>query len=203
MPAKFLAVLIAPCLLLTLAACAGNATSPAAPAVGPASTGEIVFPGETLEPATPTVAPTFTPTLDPAAWQPVELPDAGLQLIAPPGWQALEDGGYWSDDSGARISVSVMDLPAGANTRGAFLPEEFELVQTRSLSTGLGMGECLLIAITRHHGQSSTIRYEWHILVNSGDHPAVDFYASTSSMDALVELRPQLERLAKAAAWLP
>ncbi len=198
---KFTGILAVIGFTLALAACGAEATpSPAARAE------EIPVEPQPLalaETPAPTPPPAASPTVDPLEWQPVELPEAGLRLIAPPGWQGLEDGGYWSDVSGERLSVSVQPLPAGAQPRGVFLPEEFDLVETRSLSTGLGMADCLQIAITRQHGQATTTRYEWHILVNSGDRPAVDFSASAASSSVLAELRPLLEKLAQTASWIP
>jgi hypothetical protein len=197
--AKPLAALAIIASIWALAACSGD-PRPAASLQSTETTEQTQPAAPALNEASPEPA---TPTVDPQAWQPVELPDAGLRLNVPPGWQALEDGGYWSDPSGARLSLSVMSLPANTQASGVFLPEEFDLVESHSFSTRLGLGDYLLISITRQHGQSTTTRYEWHILINNGDHPAVDFYASAASQSVLEQLRPQLERLAQAACWLP
>lgn len=198
MPARPLAALTLIALLFGLTACSGQ-TSPSPyflPKVA-AVTSQATLPDPVQTEAPPTA------TLDPTGWQTVELSDARLRLSVPPGWQELEDGGYWSDISDARLSLSVQELPAGVSAMDFFLPEEYELAQTGSLATGLGLGDCVQINIIRQNEHSTTTRYEWHILVGRGDHPAVDFYASAASPDALERLRPHLERLAALASWLP
>lgn len=198
MHTRSLAALTLFALLFGLTACSSQVTP--SPYTAPRLSVSIA-PVTQARPTQTEAAPTAT--LDPTGWQMVELPDAKLRLSVPPDWQALEDGGYWSDISGARINLSVQELPPGISVMDFFLPEEYELVQTLSMATGLGLGDCLQINITRQNEQSTTRRYEWHILVNRGDHPAVDFYATTSSPDALDRLRPQLERLAELASWMP
>lgn len=198
MHARSLAALTLLALLFGLTACTDQAAP--SPYTAPRLSVSIA-PVTQTSPVQTEAAPTAT--IDPTGWQTVELSDAKLSLSVPPDWQELEDGGYWSDISGARINLSVQALPPGISVMDFFLPVEYELVQSTSMATGLGLGDCLQINITRQNEQSNTTRYEWHILVNRGDHPAVDFYATASSPDALERLRPQLERLAALASWLP
>lgn len=142
------------------------------------------------------------PTADPQAWQPVALDEFGLALQAPPGWQSLEDGGYWSPAGGERLSASVQALPIGAPLWNTFLPaDEFDVLESRSFASGVGMGEYLVIAVYRSVRQTTPHHFEMHILVNSGDHPAVDFSASAPTLEAVESLRPAVERLAAEAGW--
>lgn len=150
----------------------------------------------------PTAMPAPTPTPDPLAWQPLEVPEAGLTLLVPPGWQALEDGGYWSPDAGARLSVASLVLPPGMPLSVAFFPDgEYDVLEGRSFASGLGMAEYLGIAVYRSERQANPGRYELHILVSSGDHPAVDFSASAPTLEQVEALRPLLEQLASEAGW--
>jgi hypothetical protein len=145
---------------------------------------------------------TASPTPDALAWQSAAVPEAGLTLLVPPGWQELEDGGYWSPQAGVRLSVSTLYLPPGTPLSTAFLPEgEYDVFEGRSFASGLGMAEYLGIAVYRSERQANPGRYELHILVSSGDHPAVDFTASAPSRLEVESLRLALERLAAEAAW--
>lgn len=190
MPSRFWLVLVVLLLLIALAAC----SDPAAPA--PATQLPARLPGPVLP------AATLTPTSDPFGWQPIELPEVGLRLVAPPDWQVLEDGGFWSPASGARLMVTVLTLPDGAQNWDAFLPTDYDLLADETFASGLGLGDCWKIAVLRRPSQSAPRRFELHILVNSGDHPAVDFSASDVSEDNLDLLRPQLEYLAASARWM-
>lgn len=151
---------------------------------------------------TPEPSPEPSPSSDPLAWRRVEVPESGLTLLVPPEWQALEDGGYWSPEAGARVSVSALALPPGTPLSAAFLPgDEYDVFEGRSFASGLGMGEYLGIAVYRSDRQANPGYYEVHILVSSGDHPAVDFAASAPTLEAVEALRPALERLAAEARW--
>lgn len=185
------AVIIAFCLLFGLDACSNVSTTATPTAITRLS--EI-----TSDPVTPTL----TPTTDPLAWQRIDLPDVGLSLLAPPDWQALEDGGYWSPAAGSRLTVTVLALPENSQSWEPFLPAEYDLLDEDTFATGLGMGDCLKIAVIRRASQTDPRRFEMHILVNSGDHPAVDFSAISTSETGLDDLRPQLEKLATGAKWL-
>jgi len=191
MAVRILIILAAALGLLFSAGC--NATPP-----DPASR----QPGEIALSPDPTAAPAPLPTPDPLAWRPAAVPEASLLLLVPPGWQELEDGGYWSPQAGMRLSVSLLFLPLGTPLSTAFLPEgEYDVFEGRSFASGLGMAEYLGIAIYRSERQTNPGRYELHILVSSGDHPAVDFTASAPTLLDVEALRPALERLAAEAAW--
>ena len=178
---KFFTLAAALC-LLGAAGC--GLTAPAAPAL------------------TPEPLPEPSPSTDPLAWRRGEVPEAGLTLLVPPEWQALEDGGYWSPEAGARVSISALALPPGTPLSAAFLPgDEYDVFEGRSFASGLGLGEYLGIAVYRSDRQANPGYYELHILVSSGDHPAVDFAASAPTLEAVEALRPALERLAAGARW--
>ncbi|GAP16006.1 hypothetical protein LARV_03801, partial [Longilinea arvoryzae] len=104
--------------------------------------------------------------------------------------------------SGARLMVTVLTLPEDAQNWDAFLPMDYDVLDTETFASGLGLGDCLKIAVLRRPSQSAPRRFELHILINSGDHPAVDFSASDLTEEGLNLLRPQLEHLAENARWM-
>lgn len=187
-------------ILITLAAALGLLFSagcnPSPPEAASRQPDEIALSPES------TASPAASPTPDLLAWQSAAVPEASLTLLVPPGWQELEDGGYWSPQAGVRLSVSTLYLPLGTPLSTAFLPDgEYDVFEGRSFASGLGMAEYLGIAVYRSERQANPGRYELHILVSSGDHPAVDFTASAPSRLEVESLRLALERLAAEAAW--
>lgn len=185
-------------ILITLAAALGllgaAGCSPAAPEISARQPAVVAL--------TPEPSPEPTPTPDLLAWRRVAVPEAGMTLLVPPEWQELEDGGYMSAENDARLSVSALALPLGTPLSAAFLPDDdYDVLEGRSFASGVGMGEYLGIAVYRSERQANPGYYELHILISSGDHPAVDFSVSAPTLLAVEALRPTLERLAAGARW--
>jgi hypothetical protein len=136
-------------------------------------------------------------------YESVELPEAGLTVEAPEGWQRAESEPVWTTDDGAlKLGVNWVDLEPPMELEAALLPMPSQVLESSPVDVAWGSGRSFTVevysAATEGQGQAPVVAFETHILVSleqGGGRRAFDFYASAPTREELVALQPALDHL--------
>jgi len=204
--------------LLLLAAC-GATSTPAATSV---ITDELIA-EPTAEPsATPVIseeptavstaapAPTALETVAPVG-EPVEIPEAGLSLQPPAGWQRLEADWAWAapEVEGQRVGLAWAELQPPAEPEAALLPTGAQILSSEPAAVSWGQARRVTVEVygpaAEGEGQAPVAAVETHVLVvttEGGLRRGYDFYASAPTAADLEALQPVLDAMGQSAAPL-
>ena len=186
--------------VLLLAACGATST--------PAAT-----PGMTEEPtavSTAVPAPTALETVAPVG-EPVEIPEAGLSVQPPAGWERLEPDWVWAapEVEGQRVGLDWADLQPPAEAEAALLPAGAQVLSSEAAGVPWGQARRVTLEVygpaEAGQGQAPVTAVEMHVLVvtsEGGQRRGYDFYASAPTADELAALQPVLDALVQSATPL-
>jgi hypothetical protein len=192
-------------LVLGLAGCGafGSQGAPADP------TGTVESPTEPQTTLTPVLLATPVPAGD---YAPVAIPDAGLQVDVPAGWQRQAEAWVWQPqgDDERRIGVAWMELPPPQEVEAALLPESAQTLVSDVVEFEIGEGRRFLIEVYEPAAEGSTEQgavrsVELHVLVVSvqeGRRIGYDLYATAPSRELLSTIEPVFEHMLASVTFL-
>lgn len=189
---------------LLLAACGAGPTPEATPTTALPPTAVPTA----LPPTAPATAAAGTPATTGGR---VGIPEAGLSLAPPAGWDRLEPDWAWMppEIDWQRVGVKWIDLQPPAEPEAALLPGNSEILSSEAAAVPWGDARRVTLVVygpaEAGQGQGQVETVETHILVvttQGGQRRAYDFYASAPAAEELAGLDPVLEALVQSAAPL-
>ena len=199
--------------LLLLTACGATSTPAAAPVItGGPTAGSAAAPVITEEPtavSTAAPAPTALETVAPVG-EPVEIPEAGLRLQPPAGWERLEPDWAWAapEVEGQRVGLAWAELQPPAEPEAALLPAGAGILSSEPAAVSWGQARRVTVEVygpAEGEGQAPVAAVETHVLVvttEGGLRRGYDFYASAPTAGDLEALQPVLDAMIQSAAPL-
>jgi hypothetical protein len=163
----------------------------------------VVFPFDLAGPPTP-------PPVQEVVFQPMSIPEAGLTVQVPSGWQQTASAWAWSPDESGRTIVGVawMDLEPPVIPEAAMLPKGAQILDSEEVTLGWGNGRRFLLEVYAEDAQATGGKapvqaVELHTLVVvelDGARRAFDLYASAPTASELDALKPVLRHMLDTSA---
>lgn len=178
--------------LLLLIACGASPTPAATPLMPEGAT------------SVPTIAA-------PAAGRRVGIPEAGLSLQPPVGWERSESHWAWMPPGveGQRVGLDWVELQPSVEPEAALLPGNSQVLSSEVVAVPWGQARWVTLEVRGSaeggQGQAPVVAVETHVLVatvEGGRRRGYDFYASAPTAEALASLQPVLEAMIQSAAPL-
>jgi hypothetical protein len=137
------------------------------------------------------------------AYETVELPEAGLSVEIPEGWQRVDSEPVWTADGGTiELGVNWVDLEPPTEMEAALLPSPSQVLESSAVDVVWGSGRSFTIEVygpaAEDEGQAPVEAYETHVLVSleqSDGRRAFDFYASAPTWEEMTPLVSILDHL--------
>lgn len=152
----------------------------------------------------PTQTPNATPTPEPpppssptqeaisVGWQRIQIEYPAISFEVPADWEQLEDEYAWSADAG-RTEIGVRWDITDANWHSSnLLIPPFQLVESKAVNLGWSQGHSYLIQVLIGEEPAGVQR---HIIVQTQNDLAYDFYASAQNLRDLAPLEETLDQM--------
>jgi hypothetical protein len=138
-----------------------------------------------------------TPKVTPQPGEQVAVPDIGMTLTVPAGWQR-QDGWTWVPAKGAegmRLGLAWADRTPGQEAEALFFPPSSQVLgRTEEPELSWGTAATYRLAVLVLGGEGQVERYEVHVLVRGTDR-YYDFWASAPTEIDLTAIEPALQEL--------